>query len=196
MCSGKAVNCLDRAQSSISPSPCTDVAHQEHQHSVLQDLLWAQPRAQLSGHNHELRHSAALPCTAYLLPHTFSRSLAVMVLSISKEIRWCAKTGTYCSADSSIKRFTSCFSKPSSCKTQGELSDFALEKRCGAHCCLTPHTAGRRTVNAHSPALRNKAILEAFCFHEDTKTQKPNSQRSSGPKCFTSEIHHISVLKE
>lgn len=103
-------------------------------------------------------------CIVYLLSCTFSRSLAVMVLSACKDIRWCAKTGTYCSADSSIKRFTSCCSKPSSCKTQGELPDFALENKHGdrqkqgrqqcAHSCPLPcskHSASLKTLKLKSP---------------------------------------------
>lgn len=127
-----------------------------------------------------------MPCAVYLLSRTFSRSLAVMVLSTCKDIRWCAKTGTYCSADSSIKRFTSCFSKPSSCKTQGKLPDFTLEKRRGDTAACHHARLAARTGNVHVPALGNKALLKAFCFPRDSKAQKPNSWRSSGPRCFMS----------
>lgn len=75
-------------------------------------------------------HSAALHCVSAV--STFSRSLAAMVLSACSDIRWWAKTGTYCSADSSSSRFTSCRSRPSSCKTQAALPDFAPEKEPGA----------------------------------------------------------------
>lgn len=119
--------------------------------------------------------SAALvsSCTVYLLSRTFSRSLAAMVLSTCKDIRWCAKIGTYCSADSSIKRFTSCRSKPSSCKTQGELPGFTLEKqgtgssRAGWQhgqvlCSFLPpstHFASLGTLKLQSPAAGGALAL-------------------------------------
>lgn len=131
-----------------------------------------------------------LSCAVYLLSPTFSRSLAVMVLSACKDIRWCAKTGTYCSADSSIKRFTSCRSKPSSCKTQGKLPDFALKKK-----QRDRQQQGWQQERAACSFLPS-ALLEAFHIPKDTKARKPNSQRSSGPRHFTSTIQSAVFWEE
>lgn len=115
------------AQSSTGTSPCQDVT-EEPQQCLLPELSRAQAQA---GPGWEQGSRGGAVCT-------FSRSLAVMVLSACRDSRWWAKTGTYCSADSSSSRATSCCSRPSSCKTRGQLQTCSQGKAQGQLCPSLP----------------------------------------------------------